>query len=331
MLTKTRLDNSVFEEMSATPDLAKYFIRDLANNALLILKVEELRELETKIPTNVYLHLREAIERRIIACREPLNDIEATRLLRPEVYVGSEGKVDEFGRAVIQMIDYAEAPPVLKRSYLKAGADQINDREEFWKWVLEPLVSSLSPKNRVIDLVDQFLFQNVERGLAEYRRTKQIADLDRIGLNWLIRKLANSSNGLPHKTKINIYTAERGVDDGISKKKIESLIEEVSPVWDTRLLDFRIYVVPKNLLIGEVKVQLHNRRIVLNQRYFVGLDRGFDDLSVYYRGKAAGTVADIDGSWHYFPDLASDSGRHNTNVLKSTISRDEVLDLIETK
>ena len=330
MLTKTRLDDSVFEEMTHSPEIAKMFLRDLQSHALLLMKVDELRELEKKLPTVVYLRLREALEKRTIACREPLNEFEAKRHLNLEVQVGRDGVVDDFGRPMTSMADYVESLPVYKRNCLKTGADHIRDREEFWKWVLEPIVNSLSPQNREIDIVDQFLFQSVRRGLADYRRTRRNSDLEQIGLNWILRSIAKSSEGLPEKTRVNIYTAERERDDEMSKKDIESLIEEVSPVWDTRCLDFRIFVVPNSLAKRiDVKAQLHNRRIVFNQRYLIGLDRGFDDLSVYWRGRSAGTVEDIDGSWYYFPNLASDSDRHDTKLLRSTISRDDVLELIE--
>ena len=220
--------------------------------------------------------------------------------------------------------------PVHKRNSLRTGADQIQDREEFWKWVLEPLVNSLSPKSRVIDLVDQYLFQNVDKVLSEFRRSKKTSDLDSIGLNWLLKKIAKSSEGLPQKTKVNIFTAERSTKkgDAISKEEITFLIEEISPAWDIRLVDFYIYVVPQNLLTGEVQQQIHNRRIVLNQRYYVGLDRGFDDLSVYWRSRSLGLVEDIDRSWFYLPNLMSESGRHNTKLLRLTIPDDYVLELI---
>ena len=330
MLTKTRLDDSVFKEMAHSPEIAKMFLRDLESNALLLMKVDELRDLEKKLPTNVYLRLREALEKRRIACREPLSELEAKRQLSLEVQVGRDGVIDEFGRPMTPMSDYVESLPVHKRNSLRTGADQIHDREEFWKWVLEPLVNSLSPKSRVIDLVDQYLFQNVDKVLSEFRRSKKTSDLDSIGLNWLLKKIAKSSEGLPQKTKVNIFTAERPTKkgDAISKEEITFLIEEISPAWDIRLVDFYIYVVPQNLLTGEVQQQIHNRRIVLNQRYYVGLDRGFDDLSVYWRSRSLGLVEDIDRSWFYLPNLMSESGRHNTKLLRLTIPDDYVLELI---
>jgi hypothetical protein len=331
MLTKTRLDDSVFEEMTRSPELAKMFLRDLESNALLLMKIDELRELEKKLPTIVYLRLREALEKRKIACREPYSELEAKRQLILEVQVGRDGVIDEFGRPMTPMSDYVESLPVHKRNSLRTGADQIQDREEFWKWVLEPLVNSLSPKNRVIDLVDQYLFQNVDKVLSEFRRSRKTSDLDSIGVNWLLKKIAKSSDGLPQKTRVNIFTAERPprFGDPISKEEITFLIEEISPAWDIRFVDFYIYVVPKEYLNGDqVTNQLHGRRIVFNQRYLIGLDRGFDDLSVYWRGRSSGSVEDIDGSWFYLSNLASESDRHNTKLLRSTIPDDYVLELI---
>jgi hypothetical protein len=282
MLTRTVISPSTIEKIRMDPATGKYMLHLLQNNGLLFINRDEREVLKKNLPLVIWKRLDKALSDGLIAWSPWIPDSEITR---PEVALSETGTDSATGAISTPVEDYVDAAPVAKRNDLKSGDDACRNREEYWKLIVEPIVGSLSLRDRRVVMNDPYLFDHIHKADLAARGAPILSDL---GLIWLLRELRNSTKtGSP--MKVDLYTIEASDlnNDRIDLERINQLCEQYLAPIKSESFHIRVHVIRywkqrnKNV---ELRDTYHPRKIFFNETRMLILDKGMEDLTNLFRG-----------------------------------------------
>ena len=282
MLTRTVISPSTVEKIRMDPATGKYMVHLLQNNGLLFLNRDERDVLQRNLPMVIWKRLEKALSDGLIAWSPWIPDSEITR---PEVALSETGTDSPAGAISTPVEDYADAAPVARRIRVRSGAEACRNREEYWKLVVEPIVSSLPLRDRRVVMNDPYLFDHIHKADIAAKGAPILSDL---GLIWLLRELRNSTKtGSP--IKVDLYTIEDSDNNNgcIDLERINQLCEQYLAPIRNESFHICVHVIrywkQRNKVI-DLRDEYHRRTIFFNEKRMLILDKGFEDLTVLFRG-----------------------------------------------
>jgi hypothetical protein len=210
--------------------------------------------------------------------------IPSSETYRPEVALSESGTDAANGAISTRIADYLDTFPVAKRKRMKDGDEGFN-REEYWTWLIEPIVASLPLRDRRIDIVDPYLFTHVSKMDDKGKGT---FDSTNLGIVWLLRELEKTTNAGPPMS-VNIYTTEDDPrDSDIDLSRINQLCQRhlaplVNEKFQINVRVVRFWRDRKNA--KDLWKACHGRRIIFNETRMIVLDQGMEDLTMMDRGR----------------------------------------------
>jgi hypothetical protein len=275
MLTRTVISPSTIEKIRLDPSAGKHMINYLRENGLLLLNGETLDELK-KLPHHILKRIESDFFNGKIA-RAPW--IPGSETYSPEVALSESGKDAPSGSISAHIDDYLETHPVSKRQRMKDGDEAFN-REEWWNWIVEPIVASLPLRDRRIDIIDPYLFDHV------INRTKGPSVSPDLGIVWFLRELRNTTIAGPAMVA-TVYTPELNSSLDIDVSRINQLCQRhlaplVNEKFQINVRVVRFWRDRKNA--RDLMVACHGRRIFFNETREIIFDKGMEDLTMMDRG-----------------------------------------------
>jgi hypothetical protein len=254
-------------------------INYLRENGLLLLNGETLDELK-KLPPHIFKTFEKDFFNGKIA-RAPW--ISGSETYSPEVALSESGRDAPSGSISAHIDDYLETHPVSKRQRMKDGSEAFN-REEYWTWLVEPIVASLPLRDRRIDIVDPYIFDHM-RTMDD--KGKGAFDSANLGIVWFLQELQNTTIAGP-SISVNIYTREDAPPDGMNLSKINELCQRhfapiVNNKFQVNVNVIRFWRDRRNA--KDLRKAYHGRRIYFNETRMIFLDQGMEDITMMDRGK----------------------------------------------
>ena len=277
MLTRTVISPSTVEKIRMDPATGKYMVHLLQDNGLLFLNRDERDVLQRNLPMVIWKRLEKALSDGLIAWSPWIPDSEITR---PEVALSESGTDAATGAISTHIEDYIDTFPVAKRTRMKDGLEAFN-REEWWNWIVEPIVASLPLRDRRIDIIDPYLFDHV------INRTKSPSVPPDLGIVWFLRELQNTTITGPAMV-VTVYTPELNSSLDIDVSRINQLCQQhLAPIVNDKFqINFRVIRYWKDRRNAKDLVDAyHGRRIFFNETREIILDKGMEDLTMMDRGK----------------------------------------------
>jgi hypothetical protein len=202
---------------------------------------------------------------------------------RPEVVISESEIENENGAIACSVGGYLRTAPVAKRRRMIEGKEAFN-REEFWTWLVEPIVASLPLRDRRVDIVDHYLFNRMQtiddKGKGTFDSTNH-------GIVWFLRELRNTTIAGPAMV-VTVYTPEldpweTGIDlSGINQLCQRHLAPLVNEKFQINVRVIRYWRDRKNA--QDLRDAYHGRRIFFNETREIILDKGMEDLTMMDRG-----------------------------------------------
>jgi hypothetical protein len=203
---------------------------------------------------------------------------------RPEVVISESEIENENGAIACSVGGYLRTAPVAKRRRMIEGKEAFN-REEFWTWLVEPIVASLPLRDRRVDIVDHYLFNRMQtiddKGKGTFDSTNH-------GIVWFLRELRNTTIAGPAMV-VTVYTPEldpweTGIDlSGINQLCQRHLAPLVNEKFQINVRVVRFWRDRKNA--KDLWKACHGRRIIFNETRMIVLDQGMEDLTMMDRGR----------------------------------------------
>lgn len=281
MLTRTVISPSTIEKIRMDPVAGKHMANYLRDNGLLLANRDELDVLRKNLPWAVWKQLENDILKNRLAATPWM---PGSSVNQPEVALSESGTDAATGAISTHIDDYLDTFPVAKRKRMKDGDEAFN-REEYWTWLIEPIVASLPLRDRRIDIVDPYLFDHISKMDDKGKGTFDSANL---GIVWFLRELQNTTNTGPSMS-VNIYTPEpdpRASDIDLSR--INELCQHhfapiVNNKFQVNIRVVRFWRDRKNA--KDLRKAFHGRRIFFNEKRMIVLDQGMEDLTMMDRGR----------------------------------------------
>lgn len=276
MLTRTVISPSTIEKIRMDPSAGKHLANYLRDNGLLLINKDELDVLAKNLPIGVWKRLENDILKNLLA-RTPW--IPGSSVTQPEVALSESGTDAATGAISTQIDDYLDTHPVSKRQRMKDGLEAFN-REEWWTWIVEPMVASLPLRDRRIDIIDPYLFDHV------IPRTKNPSVSPDLGIIWFLRELRKTTIAGP-AMGVTVYTPELNSSLDIDLSQIIQLCRQhLAPMVNDKFqINFRVIRYWKDRRNAKDLVDAyHGRRIFFNETREIILDKGMEDLTMMDRG-----------------------------------------------
>jgi hypothetical protein len=289
MLTRTVIAPSTIEKIRMDPSTGKHMANYLRDNGLLLINRDELDVLAKKLPLEIWKRLENDILKNRLA-RSPW--IPGSDITRPEVALSESGSDATKGAISTHVDDYLETAPVARRLRLKTGEETCRNREDFWQWLMEPIVGSLPLRHRRVDIIDPYLFHHIHNAENTAKGAPTVSDL---GLIWLLRELRNTTNSSSSMT-VNLYvieTSPRG-EPCIDLARINELCRRYLSSTTNDSFGIRVHVIRHmnhHRIPRDLRDASHGRRIFFNESRMFVLDKGLEDLSKIDRGDQVGDRA----------------------------------------
>jgi hypothetical protein len=289
MLTRTVIAPSTIEKIRTDPSTGKHMANYLRDNGLLLINRDELDVLAKKLPIEIWKRLENDILKNRLA-RSPW--IPGSDITRPEVALSESGSDATNGAISTHVDDYLETAPVARRLRLKSGEETCRNREDFWQWLMEPIVASLPLRHRRVDVIDPYLFHHIHNVENVAKGSPTVSDL---GLIWLLRELRNTTNSSSSMT-VNLYVIETSPlgNPCIDLERINELcLRYLSPASNNSF-EIRVHVIrhiDHKKIPRDLRDASHGRRIFFNESRMFVLDKGLEDLSKISRGEHIGDRA----------------------------------------
>ena len=198
----------------------------------------------------------------------------------PEVALSESGSDAPSGSISTNIDDYPDTHPVSKRKRMKEGSEAFN-REEWWTWIVEPMVASLPLRDRRIDIIDPYLFDHV------IPRTKNSSVSPDLGIIWFLRELRKTTIAGPAMV-VTVYTPELDSSLNIDLSQIIQLCRQhLAPMVNDKF-QIKFFVIrywKDRRKTKELRDAYHGRRIFFNETREIVLDKGMEDLTMEDRGK----------------------------------------------
>ena len=280
MLTRTVISPSTIEKIRIDPSTAMLMVDNLVAHGLLLTSLNEITVLTELFPLK---------ERTIVAEYLKLHDLAWTLgmpssdVYRPEVVISESEIENENGAIACSVGGYLRTAPVAKRQRMKEGKEAFN-REEFWTWLVEPIVASLPLRDRRVDIVDHYLFNRMQTIDDKGRGT---FDSTNHGIVWFLRELRNTTIAGPAMV-VTVYTPEldpweTGIDLlGINQLCQRHLAPLVNDKFQINVRVIRYWKDRKNA--QDLRDAYHGRRVFFNETREIVLDKGMEDLTMMDRG-----------------------------------------------
>ena len=276
MLTRTVISPSTIEKIRTDPSAGKHMANYLRDNGLLLINRDELDVLAKKLPIEIWKGLENDILKNRLA-RSPW--IPGSEITQPEVALSESGTDAAAGAISTHIEDYLDTFPVAKRKRMKDGLEAFN-REEWWNWIVEPIVASLPLRDRRIDIIDPYLFDHV------INRTKRPSVPPDLGIVWFLRELQNTTIAGPAMV-VTVYTPELNSSLDIDVSRINQLCQQhLAPIVNDKFqINFRVIRYWKDRRNAkDLQDAYHGRRIFFNETREIILDKGMEDLTMMDRG-----------------------------------------------
>jgi hypothetical protein len=279
MLTRTVISPSTIEKIRLDPTAGKHMINYLQEHGLLLLNTATLDELK-KLPPHIFKTIEKDFFNGKIARAPWIIDSET---YSPEVALSESDDDAPSGSISAHIDDYPETHPVSKRKRMKDGLEAFN-REEWWTWIVEPIVASLPLLDRRIDIVDPYLFDHVSKMDT---RTKNLSVSPDLGIIWFLRELRNTTIAGPAMV-VTVYTPELDPPSDIDLSRINELCQRylapmVNDKFQINLRVIRYWRDRRNAI--DLRDAYHGRRVFFNETREIILDKGMEDLTMMDRGK----------------------------------------------
>ena len=301
MLTRTVISPSTVEKIRMDPSTGKHMANYLRENGLLLINRDELDVLAKKLPIEIWKRLENDIVKNRLA-RSPW--IPGSDITQPEVALSESGSDATHGAISTQVHDYLETAPVARRLRLKSGEEKCRNREDFWQWLMEPIVASLPLRHRRVDVIDPYLFHHLHNAEQVAKGSPTVSDL---GLIWLLRQLRGTTN-TSSSMIVNLYVMEtsKRSEPCVDLARINELCRLYLSSTTNDSFGIRVHVIRhrnSNKTPTDLRDATHGRRIFFNESRMFVLDKGLEDLSKIHRG---GYVGDRIGSTLTYLPMASD-------------------------
>jgi len=318
MLTSTLLFAKDFISEPLSKDSARILIRDLEEFSLLITSSEDIRQLETIMPSQEFACLKERIKSGRIRCRvrtETGREIE----LFSEVRVTPNGKDHDPALWGTSVDNYADSPPVLHRREIRSGSVVLDSRDEFWLQVVVPMLRAMTRSRSRIEVVDSYL-------LDDYLRyTKSRSEMES-GLGWFLRSLSSFAETSSSDLTVVIFAAASDDRPNLTLRAIQDAMMHLTRSLCPNL-KIRLGLIPPRNFRGVVRDAMHHRRIVTTASngslIYLGLDRGISDFNLPNDGSTIRACS----TFNYVPYVHPGSDRHDSSLLLASIPSDHLIDL----
>ena len=317
MLTRTVISPSTVEKIRMDPPTGKHMANYLRENGLLLINRDELDVLAEKLPNEIWIRLQDDIVKNRQA-RSPW--IPGSEITQPEVALSESGSDAAQGAISTLVADYMQTFPVDKRINLKSGEETCHNREDFWKWLIEPAVASLPLRHRRVDIVDRYLFHHIHNEEKTSNGSLNATDL---GIVWFLRELRRTTDS-GSSILVNIYTVETSPvgNPCIDLARINQLCQQYLASASNDSFKIRVHVIRhRRKDEDDLRNAYHERRIFLNESWMFVLGKGLEDASKMIRGE-------------YFCDrlsVATVHLRHANNLYRTEyvgVIRDKYFDVL---
>jgi hypothetical protein len=278
MLTRTVISPSTIEKIRMDESAYKHMIHYLQEYGLLLLDTATVDELK-KLPPHIFKRIeKDFLNVNGSIARAPW--ILGSETYSPEVALSESGDEAPSGSISAHIDDYPKTHPVAKRQRMKDGLEAFN-REEWWTWIVEPMVASLPLRDRRVDIIDPYLFDHV------LSRTKSPSVSPDLGIIWFLRELRNTTKAGPAMV-VTVYTPELDSTLDIDLSEIIQLCQQhLAPMVNDKFqINFRVIRNWKDRRkTKDLRDAYHGRRIFFNETREIILDKGMEDLTMMDRGK----------------------------------------------
>lgn len=278
MLTKTIIGDSTVDMVRDDPRWGTTMVEHLMNHGLLLTNSSQLEELSRRLPMRVW----KTLENEILKCRVAkalLVDGLASSV--PEVVLSETGHEAHSAAQTVPLHEYPSVPAVERRRQLRDGTSHVSNRNELWKWCIEPVVASMPISRRKVFITDPYLFADLHR--ESNRKANRTLPDHNFGLPWLLQKLRDSVDSRC-SWNVEIVTLEKR-DNDVDLACIQSLSERFIKPVVTSTFKVTLHVLSDRVRHpDDLREATHKRYTYFDERRRFEFDFGLSDLDVRTRG-----------------------------------------------